>query len=120
MGKLNYLELGKVNNLSTENSYSDTKPLIAAIEIEFGVKYSISGITKLFSRLGFSYKEKVAIPSKLDPDKQAAFVAQYEEIIKNMTDKCAIFLWMRFIRNIIRIPLKRGYPKAKLPIPLPI
>ena len=42
-------------------------------------------------RLGFSYKEKVGLPSKLNVKEQLNFVEKYNEIEGNLTDKSAIF-----------------------------
>jgi transposase len=91
LGKLTYSLLGKVDNLIENGTFSDTKPIISAVKERFKVQYSISGITKLVKRLGFTYKEKVGLPSKLDKDKQLKFVKEYELIQDNLTNECAIF-----------------------------
>jgi transposase len=91
VGKLSYEYLGKVDNFIENGTFSDTKPIISEIKSRFQVNYSVSGITKLIKRLGFSYKEKVVLPSKLDMGKQADFVKKYEQIERNLTEKCAIF-----------------------------
>jgi transposase len=91
LGKLSYSFLGKLDAIVENSTYSDTKPIISEVKKCFGVSYSSSGIHKLLKRLGFSYKEKVALPSKLDVAKQAVFVEKYEKIEQNLTDKCAIF-----------------------------
>jgi Winged helix-turn helix len=91
LGKLTYSLLGKVDNSIENGTFSDTKPIISAVKERFKVQYSISGITKLVKRLGFTYKEKVGLPSKLDKDKQLKFVKEYELIQDNLTNECAIF-----------------------------
>lgn len=104
LGKLSYYHLGKVDNMVENSTFSDTKPIISEIKRLFGVEYSNSGIIKLLTRLGFSHKQKVALPSKLDVKKQSDFIAKYEEINNNLGENSAIFLWMRYILNIIPIP----------------
>ena len=91
VGKLTYSLLGKVDNLIDTGTFSDTKLIISQINERFNVQYSVSGITKLVKRLGFTYKEKVELPSKLDNDQQLQFVKDYELIQDNLTDECAIF-----------------------------
>jgi len=91
LGKLSYHHLGKIANMVENDTFLTTKPIISEIKKRFGVEYSSSGITKLLNRLGFSHKQKVALPSKLDEQKQADFVAQYEEISANLGENSAIF-----------------------------
>jgi transposase len=58
----------------------DAKAVIAHIHKSYGVRYSLSGVTELLHRLGFSYKKPTHVPGKQDPAKQQAFVAEYEQI----------------------------------------
>ena len=90
-GKLSGDILGEVELFVEKEAYSNVKPVMAEVEKRFGISYGISGMTKLLKRLGFSYKEKVALPSKLDVAAQTAFVAVYKEIEAALTEKCAIF-----------------------------
>jgi transposase len=91
LGKLSYTYLGKLDDFVADKSFSDTKPIISQIKSRFKVTYSVSGITKLLKRLGFSYKEKVALPSKLNLEKQEEFVKNYNLLQSNLTDTSAIF-----------------------------
>lgn len=91
VGKLPYYLLGQLDTFVENNTYCDTKPIIKEIKERFGVSYSTSGVSKLLKRLGFSYKEKVALPSKLDVNKQSEFVEDYEKLVKNLAEKPTIF-----------------------------
>lgn len=91
IGKLSYVSLGKLDNIIENETFIGVKPIISRIRSFFNVEYSISGVTKLLNRLGFSYKEKVALPSKLDVEKQLDFVKKYEQIEQNLTAQCSIF-----------------------------
>jgi transposase len=91
IGKLPFILLGKLDNFIEKETFLNAKPIVLMIKNQFNVEYSISGVTKLMKRLGFSYKEKVALPSKLDNEKQLDFVKKYEQIEQNLTDKCSIF-----------------------------
>jgi transposase len=58
--------------------YATTAPIIQFIKQEFGVTYSVSGITKLLSRLGFCYKKPQAVPGKADAEAQENFLHDLE------------------------------------------
>ena len=47
---------------------------------QYGVYYTVSGVTALLHRLGFSYKKPSHVPSKQDPLKQQAFLEEYNNI----------------------------------------
>ena len=50
------------------------------VQEQFGIVYSIEGMTHLLHRLGFSYKKTRHIPGKADAQKQQAFVAKYQQL----------------------------------------
>ncbi|MCR8636976.1 IS630 family transposase [Paenibacillus radicis (ex Xue et al. 2023)] len=57
-----------------EARYTWTLPLIAAwIKQEFGVEYSVRGVSKMLKRLGFSFTKATYTLAKADPEAQAAF-----------------------------------------------
>ncbi|MHC4882912.1 MAG: IS630 family transposase [Planctomycetota bacterium] len=58
----------------------DAKAVIAHIAQQYGVHYSLSGVTEVLHRLGFSYKKPTHVPGKQDPFQQQAFLVQYERI----------------------------------------
>lgn len=62
-----------------EQVRSSAKEIMDYIEKAFGIKYSESGVLKLLKRLKYSYKKPVVVPSKADPEKQAAFLELYQE-----------------------------------------
>lgn len=90
VGKLPYYLLGKVDNLIATNTFSDPKKLILAVKSQFGVSYSTSGATKLLKRLGFSHKEKIGLPAKMNVGEQLEFVKNYKNLESNLTDKSVI------------------------------
>jgi transposase len=113
VGKLPYAHLGKVSDFIENTAFTDTKPVIDHIKNRFKVTYSISGATKLLNRLNFSYKQKVALPSKMDVQKQEIFVKEYEDIEKNLTEKCAIFFMDAVHPQHNTHTLKAWLPKGK-------
>jgi len=58
----------------------DAKSVIAHIYKQYKVRYSVSGVTDLLHRLGFSYKKPTHVPGKQDTAKQQAFIEEYEQI----------------------------------------
>ena len=57
-----------------ENLYLDVKPIIAYVQEQYGVRYSASGMRDLLHRLGFTYKQTKAVPSRADEQAQRAFL----------------------------------------------
>ena len=65
-----------------ENTYLDSNAVRHHIETTYGVQYKPSGVKDLLHRLGFVYKKPKHVPGKVDPIKQAAFIAEYEKLRK--------------------------------------
>jgi len=65
-----------------ENTYLDSNAIRHHIEKTYNVKYMPSGVKDLLHRLGFVYKKPKHVPGKVDPAKQAAFIAEYEKLRK--------------------------------------
>jgi transposase len=55
--------------------YTDCRQLVDWIFGAFGVRYSVSGLTDLLHRAGFSYKKTTAVPCEADAAAQTAFLA---------------------------------------------
>ena len=54
--------------------YPDSPALADWLARTYGVRYTISGLTALLHRLGFSYKLTTALPCQADADVQTAFL----------------------------------------------
>ena len=65
-----------------EKTYLDSKAISQYIKKTYGVEYKPSGVKDLLDRLGFVYKKPKHVPGKLDPEKQKAFVAEYEKLLE--------------------------------------
>jgi transposase len=78
--KLNAHQMSELEGYLEEYILPDAKSVIAHIDKLYGVRYSVSGVTDLLHRLGFSYKKPTHVPGKQDPVKQQAFVRQYDRI----------------------------------------
>jgi len=71
-----------------------TREVGAHVEKEFGVVYeSRAGLIALLHRLGLEYHKPEAIGRKLDPKKQQAFIAAYENLLNSLDpDEAVLFV----------------------------
>ncbi len=53
------------------------------VEQRWGVRYSLSGMTRVLHRLCYAYKKAKVTPGKADPERQKAFLADYEKLKEN-------------------------------------
>ena len=68
-----------------------TREVGAWIETECGITYeSRSGLIALLHRLGMEHRKPKSVSSKLDPDKQAAFIKSYENLLNDIGDDEAV------------------------------
>ena len=80
--KLTDAQQAELANHLDEKTYLDSKAIIQYIKKTYGVEYKPSGVKDLLDRLGFVYKKPKHVPGKLDPEKQKAFVAEYEKLLE--------------------------------------
>lgn len=65
-------------------TYLHTKDICKYVKDKYGVTYSRSGMNYWLVTHGFSYKEPLKVPGKLDPEKQSQFISKYEELKVNL------------------------------------
>ena len=58
---------------------------------EFNIGYFHSGCIKLLARLGFKYRKPKTLPRVSDVEKQAAFIAFYENLLNNLPADEAVY-----------------------------
>lgn len=73
------------------NTQTKAKDIVSYIKKQYGVAYSVIGVTKLLHRLGFTYKKPKIIPGKADRAKQEAFLKKYQEIKANLKEHDKIY-----------------------------
>ena len=78
--KLDERQMSELERDLEAHTLPDAKSVIAYIAKTYGVHYSVSGVTDLLHRLGFSYKKPTHVPGKQDPARQQAFLKEYEQI----------------------------------------
>jgi transposase len=74
-----------------ENNYILVKDICAYVKAEYGVSYTVSGMTRLLYRIGFVYKKPKIVPGKLDAQKQEEFKAKYRELKAGLKSDEAIY-----------------------------
>jgi len=63
-----------------EKTYLYVKEICAYVTKMFGIKYTVSGMTKWLHHNNFSYKKPHGVPAKADIEKQARFITKYNEL----------------------------------------
>jgi hypothetical protein len=80
----------------TETLPRTTREVGAWIETECGIAYqSRSGLIALLHRLEMEHRKPQSVSRKLDPDKQAAFIEAYEDLLNHwwITKRCYSAMW---------------------------
>lgn len=93
-GTLPYLspeQLGKLDKHLQGHVYPDSKGIKEWVGHEFDVQYSTNGILGLLKRMGYVYKKPVLTPGKADVKKQEKFVAEYQKLKENLSEKDQIY-----------------------------
>ena len=85
-GKLARQEELKIDKFVSEETVTDCLKVVDYIKEDFGIDYTIDGVTKLLHRLGFVYKQTVIIPANLDINKQKQFLKEYRKLKKNIKE----------------------------------
>ncbi len=79
-GKLSKSVIEQLDNHLNKNTYVRTQEIVSYVTKQFKVKYSISGMTDLLHRLGYTYKKPKLVPGKADTKAQEEFVEFYKEL----------------------------------------
>ena len=83
-----------MNSMQNRHEISCVAPEVGAwIEAECGTVYQgRSGLIALLHRLGMEHRKPKAVSRKLDPEKQAAFIKAYNDLLKHMdADEALLF-----------------------------
>lgn len=78
--KLDEHQMSELEGYLEEHILPDAKSVIAHIDKQYKVRYSVSGVTDLLHRLEFSYKKPTHVPGKQNPLAQQAFLDNYEQL----------------------------------------
>mgnify|MGYP002143066062 FL=1 len=64
-----------------ETTYTKVIDICAYVEVTFGVRYTISGMTKWLKQHEFSYKHPKSVPAKAELAKQEEFIEKYLNLV---------------------------------------
>ena len=64
-----------------ETTYTKVIDICAYVEVTFGVRYTISGMTKWLKQHDFSYKHPKSVPAKAELAKQEEFIEKYLNLV---------------------------------------
>jgi transposase len=81
VSQLDAKQSASLENHLEQKTYLQVSQICAYVLQEYGVQYTVSGMTKWLHKQGFSYKQPKATPAKADAAQQAAFIAKYNELI---------------------------------------
>lgn len=65
-----------------EVTYTKVQEICAYVETQYGIKYTIPGMTSWMRGHEFSYKKPKGVPAKADPSKQKEFIEIYEKLVR--------------------------------------
>jgi transposase len=88
---------GSVSHLSCEQTkellehlesvtYLKAEDICTYVKQTYSVEFTVSGLTKWLHRQKFSYKKPKGTPAKADPEKQAAFIKYYENLLNSSNE----------------------------------
>jgi len=92
--RLGVEQQAKLKAWITETLPRTTREVGAWVEQECGIAYQgRSGLVALLHRLGMEHRKPKAVSRKLDPEKQAAFIKKYEDLLNHLdADEAVLFL----------------------------
>ena len=66
--------------------YLKVSEICIYVQEEYGITYTVNGMTNWLKSNGFSYKKPKGTPAKADPVAQEEFIEEYEKVIKSTPD----------------------------------
>lgn len=117
-GFLNAAQTSELLSHLDTHLYVKASEIVAHVHKTYGVRYSVRGMTDWIKSHGFSFHQPCGTPAKADAEAQKAFVAEYENIKKNLGDDDQIVFIdgvhpshaVRFVRGWIRKGVRKEIP----------
>jgi transposase len=89
--KLNVEQTQELLDHLQKNTYLKAKSICKYVLTAYGVSYTVAGMTAWLKEHNFIYKQPIKVPGKLDPNKQEAFMKEYEKLKDNLPDNEEIY-----------------------------
>jgi transposase len=99
----------------TRNTYRYSYQIIDHIWTTHQIRFSISGLNKWLHQHGFSYKQPKGVPHKFDEEKQAVFIAEYNQLKEDAVDESILFMDAMHPTQATKVScgwIKKGQDKA--------
>jgi transposase len=84
-------ELEQLESHLQNNVCVSAKEVCLYVKENFGLEYTINGMTAVLHRLGFVYKKPKIVPGKADPESQKKFVQKYNRIKASKSNQDQIY-----------------------------
>lgn len=81
--KLDDVQTRSLDTHLSDTTYTRVMDICAYVEATFGVRYTVSGMTKWLKEHKFSYKHPKNVPAKADLAKQEEFIEKYLELVSD-------------------------------------
>jgi transposase len=79
--KLNDSQSRELESHLEDTTYTRVMDICGYIEKKYGIRYTVSGLTKWLHKHNFSYKEPKRVPAKADVKKQEEFIEKYIALV---------------------------------------
>lgn len=79
--KLNDAQTRALDTHLSNSTYTRVIDICGYVESAFGIRYTVSGMTKWLKEHKFSYKHPKNVPAKADLEKQEEFIEKYLELV---------------------------------------
>lgn len=83
-GKLSEEQSKKLVNHLETHTYLYVKDIVAYVEVEFKVTYTVHGLRHWLKRHHFSYKKPAIVPGKADRERQQQWLNEYEKLCQGL------------------------------------
>lgn len=85
-GHLNKAQSSELITRLEAHTYVKVSEICSHVKEQFGVEFTVAGMTSWLHRHKFSYKHPKKVPSKADPEKQAVFIKKYEDLLNTLPE----------------------------------
>ena len=85
-GYLNEIQTQELVAHLEEHTYVKVCDICSYVYEKYQVEFTVRGMTSWLHRHKFSYKKPKGIPAKADPEKQAAFIKEYEHLLNTLPE----------------------------------
>lgn len=86
VSKLSHQQTSKLLEHLQKTTYLYTKDIVLYVEVAFGVKYTVAGMTSWLKVNNFSYKKPAVVPGKANREVQELWIKEYEKLKSDLQE----------------------------------